>query len=44
MNTKVLQDLYDRMDTSEDNIETIKKDFDGYNAKHKQAIQLIDAK
>ena len=44
MNTKVLQDLYDRIDTSEDNIDTIKKDFDSYNVKHKQAIQLIDAK
>ena len=31
MNGKVLQDIYDRMDTSEENIDTIKKDFDGYN-------------
>lgn len=44
MNTKVLQDLYDRMDTGEENIETIKKEFDGYSVKHKQAIQLMDAK
>ena len=32
------------MDTGEENIETKKKEFDGYNVKHKQAIQLMDAK
>ena len=44
LNTKVLQDLNDRVDTHEENVETIRKDFEGFNFKHKQAIQLLDAK
>lgn len=40
----MLQDLNDRVDTHEDNVETIRKDYEGFNFKHKQAIQLLDAK
>jgi DNA anti-recombination protein RmuC len=38
LNTKVLQDLNEKVDTHEENVETIRKDFEGFNFKHKQAI------